>query len=421
MNIRIYPSDEILETTVAHLPLSKSISARVLILGALTPGAERPEAGELADCDDIRTLSSALLCKNGEVEAHDSATALRFLTTFYAATDGADVTLTGSNRLCARPLGALVDTLRSLGANIEYLAEDGYAPLHIRGCKLNGGDVTLDASASSQFASALAMIGPTLPGGLRINLGGQIPSRPYLKMTLAMMQARGVNAYTEGYSLIVPEGKYTPIKPEAEPDWSAASYWYAIAAVSAGWVTLPKMKFPSLQGDSILAQIGERIGVLTNFEDEAAELSATPDLFSRLDLDMSDYPDLVPALAVAACLVGIPFHFKGVANLRIKESDRIMALGTNLRKFGFITEADHDSFGWEGEREPIVRMPEIDPCGDHRIAMAFAAAAIFVPGIVILNSEVVEKSYPGFFDDLREAGFSISDADAPLPNPVCEE
>lgn len=420
MNIRLFPSEEILETTVAHLPLSKSISARVLTLNALTSGAEEPAAELLADCDDIKVLHKALLSRKGEITAHDSATALRFLIAFFAAAEGADVTLTGSHRLCARPVGALVDALRSLGADIEYVGEEGHAPLNIRGRRLSGGDVALDASASSQFASALAMIGPMLPGGLRIDLGGQIPSMPYLKMTLAMMQARGIDARTEGYSVIVPEGKYLPVQPESEPDWSAASYWYAIAAVSAGWVTLPGMKYPGLQGDSILAKLGERIGVVTNFEDEGAELSATPDMYSRLDLDVSDHPDLVPALAVAACMVGMPFRFTGIANLRIKESDRIQALYSNLLKLGFVTETDRDYFGWEGERIPVTQMPEIDPCGDHRIAMAFAAAAIFVPGIIILDSEVVSKSYPAFFDDLREAGFSIIDADAPLPNPVHE-
>lgn len=420
MNIRIFPSEEILETTVAHLPLSKSISARVLTLGALTPGAETPAPELLADCDDIKVLQKALLCRNGEVTAHDSATALRFLIAFFAVCEGADVTLTGSHRLCARPVGPLVDALRSLGADIEYEGEEGHAPLHIRGRRLNGGDVRLDASASSQFASALSMIGPLLPGGLRIDLGGQIPSLPYLKMTLAMMQSRGIDAHTEGYSVIVPQGTYLPVQAESEPDWSAASYWYAIAAVSAGWVTLPEMKYPGLQGDSILAKIGERIGVLTNFGDEGAELSATPDLYSRLDLYVSDNPDLVPALAVTACLVGMPFRFTGIANLRIKESDRIEALGSNLLKLGFVTETDRESFGWEGERMPVTRMPEIEPHGDHRIAMAFAAAAIFVPGIIILDSEVVSKSYPAFFDDLREAGFTIVDADAPLPNPVHE-
>lgn len=421
MNIRIFPSDEILETTVSHLPLSKSVSARVLLLGALTEGAAEPEPSQLADCDDIKVLSKALKQSKGEVTAHDSATALRFLIAYFAAKEGAEVTLTGSARLCNRPVGALVNSLRGLGADIEYAAREGFAPLHIRGSRLTGGEIDLDASASSQFASALAMIAPGLPGGLRVNLGGQIPSMPYLKMTLAMMQARGIDAHIEGYTMVVPQGAYKPVEAEVEPDWTAASYWYEMAAVSAGWITLPGMKYPGLQGDSILARIGERIGVLTNFEDGNAELSATPDMYSRLDLYVSDHPDLVPALAVTACLVGMPFHFTGVANLRIKESDRIDALGSNLRKLGFVIETDRDSMGWEGEREPIVRMPEIDPCGDHRITMAFAAAALFVPGIILLDCEVVNKSYPDFFEDLRQAGFTIVDADAPLPNPVHEE
>ena len=421
MNIRIFPPEEILNATVARLPLSKSVSARVLILGALTDGADAPAPELLADCDDISVLQRAVLQRQGEVTAHESGTALRFLTAFFAATDGADVTLTGANRLCERPIAPLVEALRALGAHIEYADKEGHAPLRIRGRKLKGGEVNLDARASSQFASALAMVGPTMESGLRINLGGQIPSMPYLRMTLSMMQARGIDAHTEGYAVIVPPGKYLAVQPESEPDWSAASYWYEIAAVTAGWVTIPGLKAQSLQGDSVLQKIGPHFGVVTDFTDEGAELSATPDIYSRMDMDMSDYPDLVPALAVTACLVGLPFDFTGVANLRLKESDRLEALRKNLLQLGILAEAGPDSFSWGGERQPIVQMPEIDPCGDHRIAMAFAAASVFLPGIIILNAEVVDKSYPGFFDDLRDAGFTIIDADAPMPTPPHDE
>lgn len=421
MNIRIFPPEEILETTVSRLPLSKSVSARVLVLGALTPGAETPAADLLADCDDIRVLSRAILSRQGEVTVHESGTALRFLTAFFAATPGADVTLTGVHRLCQRPIEPLIKALRSLGADIEYADKEGRAPLHIRGRKLTGGEVNLDASSSSQFASALAMVGPTMEKGLKIHLGGQIPSMPYLKMTLTMMQNRGIDAHTEGYSVIVPAGTYLPVQPESEPDWTAASYWYEIDAVTAGWVTIPRLKAQSLQGDSILQNIGERFGVVTNYDDAGAELSATPDLYSRLDMNMADNPDLVPALAVTGCLVGIPYEFTGVANLRLKESDRLQALADELAKIGCIAEIGNDTFSWEGRREPILRNPEIDPHGDHRIAMAFAAASYFLPGIILLNSEVVEKSYPGFFDDLRDAGFTILDADAPMPEPTHDE
>ena len=253
--------------------------------------------------------------------AHDSATALRLLIAYFAAKDGAEVTLTGSARLCSRPVGALVNSLRGLGADIEYAAREGFAPLHIRGCRLTGGEIDLDASASSQFASALAMIAPGLPGGLRVNLGGQIPSMPYLKMTLAMMQARGIDAHIEGYTMVVPQGAYKPVEAEVEPDWTAASYWYEMAAVSAGWITPAgyEISGPAGRQHTCPHRRAHRCAY-TNFEDGNAELSATPDMYSRLDLDVSDHPDLVPALAVTACLVGMPFHFTGVANLRIKRA-----------------------------------------------------------------------------------------------------
>ncbi len=420
MNLRIFPPEEILETTVTRLPLSKSVSARALVLAALTPGASLPDPDQLAVCDDSEVLQRALQHTTGEVNINASGTALRFLTAYYAATEGADVVLTGIERLRERPVAPLVDALRSLGADIEYMAADGCAPLRIRGRRLNGGTVRLDASLSSQYASALAMVGATMRGGLRIELGGQIPSQPYLTMTLAMMQARGVDAGMEGYAVVVPEGTYKQVECESEPDWSAASYWYSIAAVTAGWVTLPGMKYPSVQGDSILATIGERLGVVTEFDSDGAQLSASPEVYSRLDIDMSDYPDLVPALAVTAALVGIPFVLTGVANLRLKESDRIEAVQRNLRQLGIITQAGADVLSWEGERMPIAELPVIDPVGDHRIAMAFAAVAVYLPGMVINDCEVVEKSYPGFFDDLRDAGFTFADPSDPLPEPEPE-
>lgn len=409
MKIQIFPPEEIVETTVENLPLSKSVAARALVLQALTPGAPAVSDNLLPACDDIAVLRAALGMRSGEIDIHASGTALRFLTAFYAATDGADVVLTGTARLCERPVAPLVDALRALGADIDYLDREGYAPLRIRGRRLMGGDVTLDASASSQFASALALVAPTMERGLRIAMGGRIPSMPYLSMTLRMLEARGIDARMEAYTAVIPPGTLRSIEPESEPDWTAASYWYEITAITAGWVTLPGMKDGSLQGDSVLTAIGERFGVLTEFTPDGAELSASPDLFSRLDLDMSDYPDLVPALAVTACMVGMPFEFTGVANLRIKECDRLEGLRANLLKLGIIVEVGADTIGWEGERMPIGEMPEIDPQGDHRIAMAFAPVSAFLPGIIIRDPDVVAKSYPRFFDDLQAAGFTVTE------------
>jgi len=415
MDYRIFPPEGILETTVSRLPLSKSVAARVLILNALTPGTQSVSPAVLPGCDDINILRADVELRHGTIHAGYNGTALRFLTAFYAATEGCDVLLTGHERLCQRPIAPLVDALRSLGADIEYESNEGFAPLRIRGRRLTGSTVNLDARASSQFVSALCMIAPGMEGGLRIELGGQVPSLPYLKMTLAMLQARGIDAHTHGYTVIVPQGTLSYVEPETERDWSAAAFWYAIEAASAGWITLQSLGQSSLQGDAILSEIGPRFGVITDFEGNDACLSATPDIFSRMDMDMSDYPDLVPPLAVVSCLVGLPFTFTGVENLHLKESDRLKALADNLRRLGIITETTENSFGWEGERMPITRMPEIDPYGDHRIAMAFAAAALFIPGIVIKDADTVDKSYPGFWDDLRDAGFTLADPADPMP------
>lgn len=417
MDYRILPPEEILETTV-RLPLSKSVAARLLILNALTPGAPAVRPDRLPDCTDTRTLAAALPVRSGTVDIADCGTAARFLTAVFAATPGTDILLTGTPRMCDRPIAPLVDALTGLGADIAYAGRPGRLPLAIRGKALRGGDVALDAAASSQFASALAMIAPLCPGGLRIALGGEIASMPYLRMTMRMMEARGIDVDLAGYTLAVGPGPYRDAPQEAEPDWSAAAFWYSIAAVTAGWVTIPGMSLPSLQGDSVLASIGDRFGVLTEFTDEGAGLSATPDLYSRLDMDMSDYPDLVPPLAVAACLTGIPFRFTGVENLRHKESDRLEALADGLRAIGCLPETADGLIAWEGERAPLLEIPCINPRADHRIAMAFAVAAVFIPGIIIRDVEAAAKSYPGFWDDLRRAGFTLTDASLPLPDPA---
>ena len=409
MNYRIFPPEEILETTIARLPLSKSISARALVLNALTPGGRVPDKSRLADCNDTHVIAEALKIRQGNVDIADCGTAARFLTAFFAATEGVDVIISGTERMNQRPVGSLVDALCQLGAQIEYCGTEGCLPLHICGCRLNGGEVSLNASASSQFASALAMIGPTMREPLRINLGGEIASMPYLTMTLRMLENRGVRAEIAGYTVEVDATPCRDIKIECEPDWSAAGYWYAIAAVTAGWVTIPGLKRNSLQGDKILAEIGERFGVLTEFTDKGAELSATPDLYSRLDLDLSDNPDLAPMLAVVGCMVNMPYIFTGVANLRHKESDRINAIMEELFRCGWVLRSDGNTLEWEGTIVPVGEMPVFSSRGDHRMAMALAVISQWIPGIVIRNAEAVAKSYPGFWDDLRDAGFILQE------------
>ncbi len=417
MDYRIFPPEEILECSVT-LPLSKSISARALIMRRL---AGCTDAYTVADCDDTRSMAEAMRCTSGEVNIGPAGTAMRFLTAYYAATEGCDITLDGNERMRRRPIRALVDALRELGADIEWAGEEGFAPLHIRGRRLKGGELTMDSSVSSQFVSAILMVAPTMQEPLTLTLDGETVSMPYIKMTVEMMRRAGIDAEINRDVITVAPGKYRPYDEPVERDWSAAAFWYEIAAITAGWVTLPGLCDKSLQGDAVTAALYPRLGVLTEFEDGAAELSATPDLYSRLDLDMTDTPDLVQAMAVTACAIGVPFRFTGVATLRHKETDRLEALRRELLKIGCVAEIESDNIiSWEGRRVPLTEMPVIDTYGDHRMAMAFAPLSVFVPGIIVRDAEVVGKSYPGFWNDMRQAGFTLTDAAEPLPEPNAE-
>ena len=406
MDYRIFPPEEILETTVT-LPLSKSVSARALIMAAL--GAGKP--AEVADCEDTEALESALASDAEEINVGAAGTAMRFLTAYYAATPGRDAVIDGSERMRERPVGPLVDTLRKLGVKIEYTGREGFPPLKIEGRRLTGGEIEIDSTLSSQFVSAVMMIAPTMDAGLKLHLMGDSVSMPYIKMTAEMMRRRGIDVEIERDTVTIAGGKYGDCSEPVERDWSAAAFWYEIAAITAGWVTLTDMSDRSLQGDSVLAEIFPRLGVLTEWSDGSAELSATPDLYSRIDLDMTDTPDLVQAIAVTACAIGLPFKLTGVGNLRHKETDRLEALRRELLKFGCVVEIEGDSvISWDGRRMPLAEVPVVDTYNDHRMAMAFAPMSVFLPGIVIRDAEVVGKSYPGYWDDLRAAGFIVTDA-----------
>ncbi len=447
MKYAIFPPEEILQADVT-LPLSKSESARRLIIDAV--GGYTTAAEDVADCDDTRALMQALTMRTGRVDIGAAGTAMRFATAFFAATEGADVILDGVERMRHRPVAPLVEALRSLGADIEYSdaegdpskGTEGYAPLHIRGRRLEGGTVSIDATVSSQFISALALAAPLMRNSLRIVLEGDVTSAPYLRMTLEMLRRRGIDAALEGNDVCI-QGNAADIKAAETPvgrDWSAASYWYAIAALSSGWVTLPGLQLGyRLQGDSVASEIFERLGVISeqNPEDEdtgkridGVGLSASPEVYSRLDLDMSATPDLVPAVAVAATMLGVPFQFHGVHTLRDKETDRLEALRAEALKIGAIYEIDgDDTIGWEGRRVPIRTLPVIDTYGDHRMAMAFAPAALYLLGLVIDSPEVVSKSYPEFWADIQKAGFTIKEVDeaaiqsatADIANPAAEQ
>lgn len=423
MDLRIFPPEEILEATV-QLPPSKSIAARKLTMDFISGGC-RPLKIELpadADCADIKVianiLSAGIPTDGTDVDAASSGTALRIITALAAAIPGAHCRINGSDSLRSRPVGPLVDALVALGADIRCTVREGFAPLEIKGKRLAGGAVHLDPSASSQFATALMLATPLMEKPLAITYTVPTISGPYVVLTAQMMSARGVTAQADSDGVVVGAGNYSPASNTLlEPDWSAAAFWYEIAAITAGWVTLPGLTGTSFQADKAAADVFGKLGVVTDFGDEGAELSASPELFSFLELDMSETPDLVPAVAVTACMVGVPFRLSGVAGLRHKESDRLSALCDELLKVGCVLSigAYDNTLEWDGCRLPVRELPVFDAHSDHRIAMALAPVSVFVPGIVIKDADCVGKSYPAFWSDLESAGFTTSDPSAPLP------
>lgn len=393
------------------LPPSKSISNRALIISALAGGGVRPD--HLSDCDDTKVMVHALEYRPTTVDVRGGGTSMRFLTAYLATIEGEHV-LTGSDRMRCRPIGALVDALRYLGADITYLGEEGFPPLLIRGRRLSGGRLEIAGDVSSQFISALLMIAPTLDGGLELHMTGELVSRPYIDLTLCMMREYGAEAdWTDTDTITVAQKGYTPRPYTIESDWSAASFWYEILALTDDMessVTLRGLTDGSKQGDSVSRYLFSLLGVKTRFADDGSVvLRKQPCMLSRMDYDFVSAPDLAQPLAVTCALRGIPFRFSGLASLRIKETDRMEALKSELHKLGFVVQAEGDTLVWDGSQcEPYVASEGgIDTFDDHRMAMSFAPAAIMYPGLGIREPRVVSKSYPHYWDDLSRAGFHI--------------
>lgn len=408
MDYRIFPPEEMIDATIS-LPLSKSISNRALILNALTLNAIPLK--NVAKCDDTDAMVDALSSESEKVNIGAAGTAMRFLTAYYASKQGSVVELDGSQRMRQRPIKALVDALTACGARIEYLGETGFPPLRIEGCQLVGGEVSLPASISSQYISALLMVAPLMENGLTLTLEGEITSRPYILMTLSMMKEWGVDCEFDQNVITVPNASYKPVQYDVEADWSAASYWYEISALSAGCVALNGLNEKSIQGDSALAEYFTSLGVDSQFEDEELSLIPSPEQLSRVELDLSEQPDIAQTIAVTCCLLRIPFKLTGLATLKIKETDRLIALQTELAKLSFDVEIAQDSqLIWDGAQHPIFEEPQIETYKDHRMAMAFAPVALYLPGLVIKDIDVVAKSYPEYWAHLAEAGFECVDA-----------
>ena len=387
-------------TARIDLPASKSISNRALILNALSYSPY--DIQNLSDCDDTIATLQALDSNDTTFDIGAAGTAMRFLTAFLAKTVGEWI-ITGSERMKNRPVKILVDALNSLGARIEYIEKEGYPPLRIFGCALNGGEIHMNGSVSSQYISALMMIAPFMQKGLKITLDGKIISKPYIEMTIQMMQEFGAEIeLTENTIHIAPQD-YVPIEYLVESDWTAASYWYEmLSLVGQGNIFLNGLFQDSYQGDSKVAELFEQLGIHTTYMSEGILLTSTKINATALEYDFTDQPDLAQTLAVTCCFKGIHFIFTGLHSLKIKETDRIAALINELRKLGFVlTEASEGSLVWEGEFcEPIDNII-IETYDDHRMAMAFTPAAIFHP-ISIEHPEVVSKSYPNFWKDIEK-------------------
>lgn len=393
-----------------QLPASKSISNRALIIQALAKGNDAPE--NLSDCDDTQVMIRALTERPEVMDIGAAGTAMRFLTAYLSVTPGT-FTLTGTQRMQQRPIQLLVNALRELGAQIEYAGQEGFPPLRISGQALSGGELTLKGNVSSQYISSLLMIGPVLTNGLLLHLSGEIISRPYINLTLQLMKEFGASAsWVSESSICVTPQPYRSVPFRVESDWSAASYWYQLVALSEGpaEVELTGLFSNSYQGDSRGAEVFARLGVGTTFTHQGVKLTKCGELAERLDEDFIDIPDLAQTFVVTCALLRIPFRFTGLQSLKIKETDRIEALKAEMKKLGYVLHDEADSvLYWDGEHCTPEAAPVIKTYEDHRMAMAFAPAAICFPHLRIAEPHVVSKSYPSYWDDLKQAGFQVMD------------
>lgn len=404
MGIVVTAPEEVVQTTV-ELPGSKSLSNRLLIMAALS--GHRLDLPGLAESQDTHDLVRLLESPSGVLQAGEGGTTFRFALAYLTLQEGT-FELHASGRMTQRPIAPLVEALQHLGAEIEYLDQQGRAPVRVQGNpNLPGGTLTIDTQQSSQFATALMLIGPYLKGGLVLELEGQPVSASYLRMTERLMQQSGVPVAVRDGKVFIPAGQYRLGRVQVERDWSAAGYWYAVTALCEGaQVELPGLFANSWQGDRIAAEWFAPLGVETFYSAKGALLMHTTRHSQTLTLHASQYPDMVPTLLVVAACKGVTVQLYGIQHLRHKESNRLMALQRELKQLGgtFAPKDDHWLFT---PGELPTTPPEIITYNDHRMAMAFAPAALALGQIELAEKEVVKKSYPHFWTDLQQAGFGI--------------
>jgi 3-phosphoshikimate 1-carboxyvinyltransferase len=385
------------------LPASKSISNRVLIMNALAQG-NNTLLHNLSDANDTQLMLRLVGSKDTEIDVEDAGTTMRFLTAYFSIT-GQKKILTGTQRMKERPIGILVDALRSLGVSMEYTEKGGYPPLSINGFsgqKTNS--IKIRGDVSSQFISALMMVAPVLPQGLSLELEGKVGSRPYIEMTASLMKHFGVKAEFSGSKISVEPQKYKSAEFTVESDWSAASYWFTFVALAKDAVILlPRISLNSLQGDRAIADIMELLGVKATMKNDMLELTKTS-VTKEITWDFTHCPDLAQTVAVVCAAKGIKGSFTGLESLRIKETDRITALQNELRKIGADLIEENTS---QWTLIPSKKVPDeakFETYKDHRMAMAFAPLATQL-NITIENPGVVKKSYPRFWEDVKSFGF----------------
>ncbi|QNJ96961.1 3-phosphoshikimate 1-carboxyvinyltransferase [Constantimarinum furrinae] len=383
---------------------SKSESNRLLILQALYPNLK---IENLSNSDDTTVLQNGLLNNTTTIDIGHAGTAMRFLTAYFASRKGAKITITGSKRMQERPIGVLVDALMDLGAQILYLENDGFPPLEIEGDSIVHPKVEILANTSSQYVTALLLIAPSLKHGLQIELLGDITSRSYIEMTLSLLEQIGIKTtFSENCISVFPSEGIEDQTVTVESDWSSASYFYSLVALSEELsVTLKSYRINSLQGDAVIVDIYQQLGVSTTFNPHDGSITLTASetkLPETLSLDLTNTPDIAQTIAVTCFGLGISCDLTGLHTLKIKETDRLVALKTELEKLGASVVINQDGISVRSSGE-IKDSVEIETYNDHRMAMAFAPLAVKTD-ICIDDCEVVSKSYPGFFEDLIKVG-----------------
>lgn len=390
------------------LPASKSISNRMLIIKALANHSFA--INNLSDSDDTRVMLEAFRSGADEVNIGHAGTSMRFLTAYYAAT-AQQKDITGSERMKNRPIRELVNGLNQLGAEIKYLEKEGYPPLQTSGNPLKGNKIQIDGSISSQFITALLLIAPVMPEGLVIEITGKLISSSYVKLTLQLMKQYGIDYSWKDNIIEIGPQIYFGVNCNVEADWSGASYWYEIAALAdEANIVVHGLTSNSFQGDAAVAALFEKLGVKSNFVDNAVFIRKEPCDLSFFEFDFINNPDLVQTFVVTLCLMGIPFKISGAETLRIKETDRIAALQTEMAKLGYkIRETAPGVLECDARKEDALKHIAIDTYKDHRMALAFAPAALKLGKIVINDAMVVTKSYPEFWNDLTAVGFDVKE------------